>query len=416
MTDDRTTHLRHVGRLLWPPPLEMTLGRPARGSRTGGLHREYLLLPNARAPRLLVPHGRRQAAAAALRGYGMGRNRAACWRAKVLAAGLASGVVPLVMRDRVRLCVATGRPAPVSAIESYLGEVLRSEVLLSMYLGAPRANRKPVLQILNPAGRTVAYAKVGIDPLTCQLVRAEAAALRRLATAGLKRTTPPQVLHDGPWNGLELLVQSPLPVDGRRWRPDIRRVLESQAEVAAIGRSTGERLAGSTYWASLLGRIQALPPSPAAGKLALSTARLAHELGNVPLDVGAWHGDWTPWNTAQVGDRLLVWDWERFGTAVPVGFDTLHWHLQSDLVERLADPLESARRCVSEAGQRLAPLGVTQGQARAAAISYLIELTTRYLGDRQSEVGARLGDVDTWLLPAIASALGSGQDPEARAP
>jgi len=59
---------------------------------------------------------------------------------------------------------------------------------------------------------------------------------------------------------------------------------------------------------------------------------------------------------------------------------------------------------------------VTQGQARAAAISYLIELTTRYLGDRQSEVGARLGDVDTWLLPAIASSLGSGQDPEARTP
>ncbi len=44
-------------------------------------------------------------------------------------------------------------------------------------------------------------------------------------------------------------------------------------------------------------------------------------------------------------------------------------------------------------------------QVRATAVSYLMELAARYLADRQAEAGARLGDVGTWLLPAVARAL-----------
>lgn len=401
MTADRMTHLHEVGRLLWPDPLRLDVGTTGRDD--GALHREFLLLPSARRPRLLVPRGRR-AAVAAVRGYGVGRGRSARVLAAGLTAGLASGIAPLVLRDRVRVVDGSGRGCAAS-IESHLSAVLGTDVAVSMYLGAPRANRKPVLQVLTPEGRTVAYVKVGIDALTCQLVRAEARALATLADAGLQRAAVPRVLHSGQWNGLELLAQSPLPVGASRTRPSAEQVAAAQMEVSRIGRTEGGPLAASPYWADLVHRIGRLPDTPAAGALADLAVRAEKVLGEVPLHLGAWHGDWTPWNTALSGDRLLVWDWERFATGVPVGFDALHWALQTDLVNHLADPGEAARESLVRAGSVLEPFELRPDQVRATAVGYLAELAARYLADRQAEAGARLGDVGTWLLPAVARAL-----------
>jgi hypothetical protein len=311
------------------------------------------------------------------------------------------------LRDRVRLVRRDGAVAG-EAIESHLAEVLGTDVLLSMHLGAPRANRKPVLQALDPKGRTLAYVKVGVDPLTCALVRDEADALTALAAAQLRRCMVPALLHRGAWNGLELLVQTPLPVAGARGRPSWTEVVAAQAEVAAIGGGTPSPLSLSPYWATLNDRVAALPPGPAADTLAECMGRIEKAYGDVGLRLGAWHGDWTPWNTAKAGDRLLVWDWERFAPAVPVGYDALHWALQTDLVTHLADPAQSADRSLSTAATVLEAFGLTADQVRATSVGYLAELATRYLADRQVEAGARLGDVGSWLLPAIGRALDDG--------
>ena len=400
MTGDRMTHLHEVGRLLWPAPLELAVGGGRDGARA--VHQEFLLLPSARRPRLLVPRGRR-AAVAAVRGYGVGRGRGARLLAAGLTAGLRSGLAPMVLRDRVRV-LDQGRGGSAS-IEAHLSAVLGTDVVVSMYLGAPRANRKPVLQVLTPQGRTVAYVKVGVDPLTSRLVRAEAAALGTVAAAGLRSTTVASVLHAGEWNGLELLVQSPLPVGESRTRPSADQVGVAQVEVSAIGRTDGGPLATSPYWADLTARIAELPDTPAAATLGDLAVRLEKEFGEVPLDLGAWHGDWTPWNTAVADGRLLVWDWERFAVGVPVGYDALHWALQTDLVNHLADPGEAARESLVRAGSVLERFGLITDQVRATAVSYLAELAARYLADRQAEAGARLGDVGSWLLPAVARAL-----------
>jgi hypothetical protein len=108
---------------------------------------------------------------------------------------------------------------------------------------------------------------------------------------------------------------------------------------------------------------------------------------------------------AGLQDRLLVWDWERFRRGVPVGFDLLHHELQTDLVARRTEPAEAARRLVDDAAGLLAPLGVRGRAAALTAVLYGIDLATRYLADRQLEAGARLGDVGTWLLPAVSAGL-----------
>ena len=110
----------------------------------------------------------------------------------------------------------------------------------------------------------------------------------------------------------------------------------------------------------------------------------------------------TPHSTA---DGLLVWDWERFAPGVPVGFDFLHYRLQSDVVRRRRPPAEAAAACVRDAAACLAPFGVPAGEARLVAVLYLAELSARYLADRQAEAGARLGRPGTWLIPAIEDAM-----------
>ena len=111
-------------------------------------------------------------------------------------------------------------------------------------------------------------------------------------------------------------------------------------------------LAADDYWRRLRKRLEDLTARPAgdarddgtdaneeARALANAADQLVASAGHVELTFGAWHGDWTPWNMATTATTVLVWDWERFGTGVPVGYDALHFDFQ-----RLLDPWRRGRR------------------------------------------------------------------------
>ena len=125
--------------------------------------------------------------------------------------------------------------------------------------------------------------------------------------------------------------------------------------------------------------------------------------GDAELTYGAWHGDWSPWNMASTRSGLLVWDWERFATGVPLGFDALHYWLQTEVRPGGREPREVAAECAERAAELIGPLGGEVAQPRLTATLYLAELATRYLVDRQDEAGARLGTTGTWLIPAIVA-------------
>ena len=84
-------------------------------------------------------------------------------------------------RDRLLVQVPAGTPT----IESYLSEQLGQDIVVSLYLGSARANRKPILQLLTPEGGTFGYAKIGVNQLTKVLVGAERDALVRLYEADM---------------------------------------------------------------------------------------------------------------------------------------------------------------------------------------------------------------------------------------
>ncbi|MEU1687427.1 hypothetical protein [Micromonospora sp. NPDC005707] len=387
--DGRSAYLGELAGLIWPEPAEPALRRGGAG---------WVVVPSASRPRLLVPTGSGRAAASAVRHSTEAVGRKARLVRQGLATAFRLGLGPLVFRDR--LVVAGG------GLDAYLAEVLGERALVSLHIGPARANRKPVLQLLAPDGRALGYAKLGVDPLTRALVDAEAAALARLAGLPLGPVTVAGVRHHGDWHGHALLVQEALPVRLPRATPAAAEAAERAAMVAVAGCLGVRRRswAGSDHAARLADAVDALGARPEAGRLRAVLKTVADLDPTVAF--GAWHGDWNGGNSAVLADgRVLVWDWERFEADVPVGYDALHRVVQTAIGNDGVEPTEAARALIAGAARSLAPFDADGRGTDLVAVLYLVELAARYLRDRQAEAGARLGHVDTWLLPAVEEHL-----------
>ena len=397
---DRAAYLDEVCELLWPRPARAAPAPPSSPGRvhsvTAAADHRLLVLPSRRHPRLLVP-ARRRPAAAAVRRYGEPASLPAYLGTRALWLALAAGAGQRFVGDVVRL----GAPADAPTIESYLSAQLDRDVEVSMHLGTARANRKPVLQLLSPGGSTVGFAKIGTNPLTRRLVRAEQRSLTRLGRAGLDNAAVPSVLHFGTWHGLDVLILSPLPVWHRRRRLQPGQLSGAMREVAQAAGVSVRPLAASPYWAALRSRVASADGGADQAALARALAGIGERSGSAELTFGAWHGDWTPWNMACTRQALLVWDWERYTEGVPVGFDVLHCWLQTQVTRRSQAPRAAASACLAQAPALLRPLEADPDRARLTAILYLAELSARYLEDRQAAVNPRLGTPGNWLIPAL---------------
>jgi hypothetical protein len=407
---ERLAYLREVCELLWPPTAEMTLyggahGWPqitgpvrprALGGTTRPQGRDFVLIPGVRHPRLLVPAAPR-AAAAALRQYGQPRSLPARLGVAAFALGLASGLGGTLLGVRVRVTA----PPEAESIESYLRSVLSPDIRVSIRLGPARANRKPVLQLHTTTGESAGFVKIGFNALTGDLVRAESASLTWLERAGLDGISVPRVLHHDQWHGMDVLVLSGLPVWQRRRALSAAQLSTAMDTVTRVGGLQDGALAGDAYLRQLRDRLDTADPGPERSALLQALDTLGATGLVAGLTFGAWHGDWSPWNMASTSGGLLLWDWERFASGVPRGFDALHYWLQSEVGPQHRDPLAAATDCIEHAAGLLAPFGIGAAQARLTAALYLADVATRYLVDRQAQAGAPLGAPGTWLIPAL---------------
>lgn len=400
---------QHACRLLWPAPAVISLhaaGTDPAGVTAGSDGREFALIPGLHRPPIMAPADRR--ALATVVRYRLGtKSLPIRLVARSLSIGLAAGLGGALLRGRVRVSLPSG----ADTIETYLSSVMSRDIRVSMQLGRPRANRKPVLQMLEASGASVGFAKVGISPLTSSLVRAERDSLERLSRAGLAEVSVPRVLHYGTWHDLDVLVLSALPT----WRSHRlltgHRLNAAMSEVATIDGLRREPLASSEYYRLLRSRLDTAPGGPERDAIRHALDTLAALAGDTVLTFGSWHGDWAPWNMASTGRGLLVWDWERFTGNAPVGFDALHYWLQGEAAKN--EPRLAASRCLDRAPRQLAPLGVRARQAQVTGILYLADLATRYIADKQAEAGAQLGATGTWLIPVITGGVARLRDNQA---
>jgi hypothetical protein len=413
----RAGELDWLAEVLWgpTPEVELVVGPLPAGFRPLG---GWGVLPDLRRPRVLVPLGSRRAAAASVRQYSDGMTQRARLAKAAVGLALGSGALPWLLRRRGQV-VHAAQPATAApgGDETFLrhlaGALGRDDLNTAVVLGPVRPNRKPVLLLLAPDGRPVAYVKVGWNDLTRRLVRNEAAVLQRLAQLRPRTFTVPRLLHQDRWHGLEVTVTSALPHG--LWRRGRRYATPPPAvtrEVAALGGVHTAALGDGRWWAELRGRlapVQAAATGRAAAVLAATVEGLQAEHAGSALAFGTWHGDWGPWNLRATPGGLLVWDWERSGDGVPLGFDLLHFGFQTTLQGLRRPPAEAAAAAVRRAAPLLADLGQRPEAAELLLTLYLLERLCRAAEAEPSAVTGRPDSVGAALLELLARRQGAAR-------
>ena len=370
-----------------------------------GQHRScsYLLLPSADRIRVIAPSAPR----------------------RVAAAGLAPNSAPVTLRQRAvreagrwglllglgglaphQLEVTPADP-PEPSIQDLLAGLLGQPVQLTIGLGTARANRKPVLRVLDSTGRnTIAFAKVGVTDFTRSLVQREAESLRRLQEHRWRAFSCPEVIGFEDFNSCTVLLMSALPRRGTTGMPDPvdRRALIEELSAAFGVRDDAVR--GGDFVEGLRRRLAHADTDPLVGRLGHALDAFELQFAGHHQRLGAWHGDFTPWNMMSVGGRTWLWDWEQFALDVPTGLDELHYCVNS-VTHRRGFTQESILSGLDVATWPQAD----HEEARMARAAYLAIICTRYVTASRQQGGEVIIPEGDAALAALGTVLGlSGDD------
>ena len=358
------------------------------------------MLPSSRAPRILVPAGNPVAASRAMLRFSSALSAPDTVK-RLGVSALLRGRAYAPFPDRITVEERAG------SLRSHLGDVFGEPVDLSIGLGTARANRKPVLQVFDARGRSLAFVKIGVTPVTEELVQAEAAGLRRLGEAQLPELFEvPRLLHAGTWEGRSVVAMTSVQTSFRQ-RPS-RQYAVPVKEMALFHGAFAEDsrpLRELPIWQTMVDWQSGLRSETARERLGEALDILGDTDVDRPQPVGAWHGDWTPWNMSRRRGRLQLWDWERFETGVPLGLDRCHYGVNA-VCRRDGLGLASVMR-----GLELA--GITNdrsSQSHLVGATYLAVIASRYLAGAELELGdaiaAGISDRSQVMLDALRSWLG----------
>jgi hypothetical protein len=360
-----------------------------------------MVLPSPRRPQILAPASAPGPAAAAVTQFSNGAPARGRLIANAAAAALRTGVAQRLLRGRASVSVAPGvvdADLPDLVLSHHLARALGlARADLAVRVGAARPNGKPVVQVSAPDGRIVAFAKVGWNELTRGLVTAEADALRELAGSPPQAFAVPELLYAGDWDGAA--VTAVVPAMGGRPHVSPEPPAAATRELALGATVERRRLAESGWWRQLGERIAAV----GGEEQARSARRITEAWGERDLAFGRGHGDWTPWNMAEVGGRLVVWDWERAAQRVPVGVDAAHYCLLVALNARGLAPDKAVPDVLGRMPRVLSGLDVAPPDSGLVLALELLEMSVRFAEARAAGVTGlrdRFGSALAALLDA----------------
>lgn len=357
-------------------------------SASSGRRETYLLFPTATDPRQVVDASSSRLLAAELGRVPAGSSNAAASARRALSIGAGLGLTKALRPNRLTI-EGNGSGTLSARLAELFG---RDEVRLSLAAGPVRPNRKPVARILDPNGELLGVAKVGWDAPTRALIEREAAALSGASELPDPFITPAArgLIDVG---SLRVLVLEPLAIPEDRIDP-----LTVDPEVGAVkvlaGPVESVPLAEAPFLVALTDR---LVRHDRGAELRGLIDRLVAVSGHDPVRVGRAHGDWAPWNLRRVPAGLLVWDWERFASGIPLGFDLAH-HRYSVHRPHVGDVATSAARAESDLVELVPELDLGPADAASLVLFQLMELATRHV---ESAFAEDLSEETSGLLNEI---------------
>jgi hypothetical protein len=397
---ERESSLVWFGELLCPPgsDLRLVLG-PSRHERRVS---EWLVFPLSDRPRLLSPVSG-GAATAALAQFNDSMTQGARLRKLAVGMSLRAGAGALLRGQRAAI---VGRPADprLDLFGSVLPEALGEPVVAAVMLGPGlRPNAKPVLQLMRPDGHVLAYAKLGWNGLTRELIANEERALTSWAERPPTTFAVPRSLGLVTWNGLSILLVSPVAHRVlRRGKLDALPPTEAVREISEHGDVMEGAIDAAPFPDRLRGEAEGLADDRIGSVASAAIDRVLDRVGSRSVRWGTAHGDWGPWNMSRTRDALLVWDWERTANPVPVGFDVLHFCFQT-VALRSRGPVQLAvSKAMAAAESQLVELDVEPVVQVSLMELYLTEVLLRLAAGRASGVPVREALL-TGLLELLAS-------------
>jgi hypothetical protein len=396
--DVSATYAAEVAGLLWPGAGQAAYITRSR-HRPGQPHRDAYLFPSGRNPRLVLPADV-PGSSSMVRRLAGGRSPLVVPAIRLLERSIRSRAFSLARWPMLRVPITDPE---ADSIERHLAACFGTEVRVGVLLGTRRVNQKPVLQVYDLAGELLGYAKVGHNDLTAALVRREASALASIGSRHPRSFRVPEVLHHGPWAGLEVLVMSALTTTPRREVPPATR-LEAMREVAGLGVTTTVALGESGFWSRLRREIDVLSDQPDGARLAAGADLLEERHAADPVSLGGWHGDWGAWNMGMGPGGLQIWDWERFDPEVPVGFDGLHFDAQR-VRPGQRDHRRQEETFLGSVAPTLSALGVPAERHELTLRLYLLEIAVRYVDGLTHGATPALRRRTSWVLTLLERVL-----------
>ncbi|MGH1489118.1 MAG: phosphotransferase family protein [Acidimicrobiales bacterium] len=378
LTDqDSRDPLNWLSQILWPD-------RSTRIKPGGSASPQWWASPSAESPKILVPAQSIAAARTSVKRYHDGFSTKL--RVRSMLAEAIMGVEPLArLLLRGKQVGVDGGLRRAPGIDGDVLEGIRQlldvdRLHVAVSLSTPKSNQKPVLQLLDDDGRCLGWAKVAWNERTEALVGNEASWLERKAEAPLSK---PDLMHDLVIAGRRVAISSGVEAGRRPQRgaaalPD----LDVFKAVSNLGDVETIEIERSAWWRS----VEAVLGEATDQERQVITAAVESCAG-LKIQVGAWHGDLTPWNLMTTKDRVHLIDWEFAADGVPFGFDLCHFHTQvASEMKGCEDPASNAALALDYSARLsphgLASLGVEPANRTAVWRLYLVELMRRYLALR----------------------------------
>jgi hypothetical protein len=360
-----------------------------------GPGRTYAAYPNLREVRWLLPTDRPVLRQAGIRGlYQPGSLRGRMLKRLVGAGALRGEKVWLEERALANL---------EAAMAQALGGV---DIRVAFYVGVPAPHQKVTAQVLTPAGKTLAYAKIATSPLAQAAVEVEHRTLLRLSENEGLRGKVPGVLSWFPWQeGKVLLITSGPEYAGPK---KLSSVHSSFCESIFLSFAEENVFGESPMWTRMtetLLRLNTALPDPLPAYYGRAFERISEKLGPVLLPLSLAHRDFAPWNTRLGPEGLFVVDWERAEEGVIPLYDVFHFQaIQAALFER--DRYLPDLRFLNHLLPRLWPEG--HRYLPCLYLAYLVDMSLVYSEAQITAPGVGEQRVWRWFVEQIGAFLEEG--------
>jgi len=245
-----------------------------------------------------------------------------------------------------------------------------SRFIFSLSLGTPGAFQKLTVQVMRPDGKILGYVKMPLTDAAGERLSNEAEFLQKLSDFPCMRSHVPRLLFAGPWNGTNILFESPLdgvigPVHFTNLHKSFLVSLHSCCTAVSSGQALVHRTAQT--WENVAPRMGA--KWQGLGREALRIAQ--QDLNGSLVPCGIQHGDFAPWNLRTHQGDLFAFDWESATWGAPNLWDQFHFLAQTE--------------CLLKATHEGQEDGAVREQYRALYLLYLLNSTAHLKEEEEAE-------------------------------